>query len=68
MTALDWPGLMRLGLGHLRLPPPVFWALTPAELQMMLGPAAAPRALSRSGLDGLMAAFPDMKGDDDDPI
>ncbi|MFO8127672.1 phage tail assembly chaperone, partial [Yoonia sp.] len=34
---MDWAGLMRAGLHQLRLPPREFWALTPAELQIMLG-------------------------------
>ncbi|MCT4684014.1 MAG: phage tail assembly chaperone, partial [Roseicyclus sp.] len=33
----DWPALMRVGLQGLGLAPAVFWALTPAELLMMLG-------------------------------
>ena len=38
MTAIDWPGLMRLGMVQLGLVPEVFWRLTPAELQMLAGP------------------------------
>ncbi|MDO5528359.1 MAG: phage tail assembly chaperone [Paracoccus sp. (in: a-proteobacteria)] len=34
---LDWPGLMRAGMGRLGLAPDVFWRLTPAELALMLG-------------------------------
>lgn len=58
---LDWPGLMRAGLHGLRLHPAEFWALTPAELALMLGvePGARAAAMSRSGLDALMARFPD---------
>lgn len=64
---LDWPGLMRAGLQGLRLRPAEFWELTPAELALMLGvepgagAAAGVRAgaMSRSGLDALMARFPD---------
>ncbi|MEM1299882.1 MAG: phage tail assembly chaperone, partial [Pseudomonadota bacterium] len=29
---VDWPHLMRLGLGALRLSPEVFWNMTPNEL------------------------------------
>lgn len=39
MGEFDWPGLMRLGLGELRLPPTTFWQLTPRELMMMAGMA-----------------------------
>lgn len=59
MALLDWPGLMRAGLCHLRLRPAEFWALTPAELQLMLGARAGPPPLSRGGLEALMAAYPD---------
>ncbi|MEM9550007.1 MAG: rcc01693 family protein [Pseudomonadota bacterium] len=60
----DWPGLMRLGLHELRLRPDQFWALTPAELRVMLGQGpTAGGPLSRSGLDALLAAYPDKKGD-----
>lgn len=67
---LDWAGLMRAGLqgpglGGLGLRPAEFWELTPAELALMLGvePEAGAGvragAMSRSGLDALMAQFPD---------
>lgn len=59
MTAFDWPGLMRAGLHGLRLRPEQFWALTPAELMLMLGAGAGPAPLSRARLDQLAAAFPD---------
>ena len=55
----DWPALMRLGLHHLRLAPEEFWALTPAELRVMLGEAATARPMGRHRLDELLAAFPD---------
>lgn len=56
---IDWPGLMRAGIGGLRLEPAVFWALTPAELRLMLGLEAAVPPLSRARLAELVAAFPD---------
>ncbi len=60
---LDWPGLMRLGLGRLGLRPAEFWALTPAELLLMLGQGAPPSAqagpLDAAGLAALAARFPD---------
>ena len=37
MKRIAWPGLMQLGLVQLRLPPEVFWDLTPAELMLMAG-------------------------------
>lgn len=67
MSHLDWPGLMRTGLRGLRLSPARFWALTPAELALMLGQGAGQAPLGRTGLDRLMQAFPDpMKGSQDD--
>lgn len=55
----DWAGLMRAGIGGLRLLPQDFWGLTPAELQMMLGVGAVVPPLSRARLEELAAAFPD---------
>ena len=60
--SFDWPALMKAGLVGLRLDPDAFWRLTPAELQMLLDPGdgtASP--LNRSGLDALIAAYPDEK-------
>lgn len=68
MTRIDWPGLMRVGIGQLGLAPEVFWRLTPAELQMLTGlDQPGPVPFSRARLDALVQAFPDrMKGDVDD--
>lgn len=59
---MDWAGLMRAGLGRLRLTPRDFWALTPAELMLMLGitPTSAP--MGRARLMELAAAYPDQEG------
>jgi uncharacterized phage protein (TIGR02216 family) len=63
--ALAWAELMRLGLGALRLPPQVFWAMTPVELQRALEGAgilavgSAGGRVERAALEGLMARFPD---------
>lgn len=62
MTAdrpFDWPALMRLGLSDLRLRPAEFWALTPVELRVMLGPRAEDGPMLGDGLAALMAAYPD---------
>lgn len=56
--SLDWPSLMRAGMIGLRLPPDQFWALTPAELRLLLGYDQS-QPLQRQGLDALMAAYPD---------
>ena len=67
----DWPGLMRLAFRGLGVSPAEFWALTPAELRLMLGQeGAVSRPLSRARLMELAAAFPDRvpdlrKGTDD---
>lgn len=55
----DWPGLMRLGLHGLRLTPREFWALTPAELMVMLGREGAGAPMGRARLEELARAFPD---------
>lgn len=59
MSGFDWPGLMRAGLHGLRLPPDVFWTLTPAELALMLGQGAGTAPMTRDALHALQAAFPD---------
>jgi len=43
----------------MRLSPPDFWALTPAEWRWLATPAPARGALHRHDLDALMRAFPD---------
>lgn len=57
---LDWPALMQVGLRVLGLRPAEFWALTPAELRLMLGQGdQATSVLNRARLDELLAAYPD---------
>lgn len=63
---VDWPGLMRLGLGALRLPPDVFWGMTPREFSRALEGAGlatsgATAALRRKDLEALIERFPDGK-------
>ena len=41
MNGFNGPALMQAGLRSLRLTPAAFWALTPAELALMLGQGAA---------------------------
>lgn len=63
--AFDWPGLMRLGIRALGLKPAEFWALTPAELTLMLGrDGNGANILDRARLEDLAAAFPDLPGPD----
>ena len=66
MSQLDWPALMRAGLCRLGLRPAEFWALTPAELGLMLGGEAGSAPLGRRGLEDLMTSYPDHAGGDDD--
>lgn len=60
MIELDWRGLMQAGLHGLRLRPDQFWALTPAELQIMLGLAQTSPPMRRDRLAELQTAFPDV--------
>jgi uncharacterized phage protein (TIGR02216 family) len=59
MIGLDWRGLMQAGLHGLRLTPAQFWALTPLELQIMLGLSQSAAPMARSRLAELEARFPD---------
>ena len=63
---IDWPALMRAGIRRLGLRPWEFWALTPAELELMLGKPSGVAPLKRTRLDDLMSAYPDLNGDDHD--
>jgi len=65
-VGFDWPALMRAGLHGLGLTPDVFWALTPAELELMLGRNTAEKPMLSDGLAALMAAYPDKKKDQKD--
>ena len=58
-TGFDWHGLMAVAFGELRLKPWEFWALTPHELQVMLGRDAQVGPRSFSDFEGLMSRFPD---------
>ena len=62
---MDWAGLMQTGLHQLRLTPRDFWALTPAELQIMLGTAGRQAPMGRMQFDALLRDFPDdVKGEE----
>jgi uncharacterized phage protein (TIGR02216 family) len=50
---------MRAGIRGLGLRPAEFWALTPAELALMLGIEAGPQAMTRDRLAEMAARFPD---------
>lgn len=68
MAGFDWAALMRAGLRGLRLHPRDFWALTPAELAMMLGQSKGMAPMSRDQLDQLLAAYPDQEGSQNDGL
>ena len=59
----DWAELLRLGLTRLGLRPAEFWALTPVELMLLLGPQAGLRPMDKTGLQALLEAYPDMKNE-----
>ena len=66
MSGLDWPGLMRAGMGQkatggLGLTPDVFWRLTPMELALMQGGGVV-KPMSRNDLAGLLRDWPDVEG------
>ncbi|MBU2982732.1 phage tail assembly chaperone [Lentibacter algarum] len=63
MQQFDWSQLLRVGLTQLRLKPADFWALTPVELMIMLGPQATMRPMDRTGLEALLEAYPDTKNE-----
>mgnify|MGYP003654996410 FL=1 len=60
---MDWPSLMRAGLHGLGLRPSEFWALTPAELQVMLGLDEKLMPMARDRLAELQRAYPDSIGE-----
>lgn len=59
----DWAGLLRAGLGRLGLRPAEFWALTPAELMLLLAAESGARTggtpMGRAGFEALAGAWPD---------
>ncbi len=56
---VDWNGLMRLGIGRLRLAPETFWAMSPREFAAALDGAGVAAPVGRAQLGQLMAKFPD---------
>lgn len=66
MSAFDWPGLMRAGMGALGLHPAQFWNLIPAELVLILGDPSAVAPLDRVRLAELARAWPDKMKEDED--
>lgn len=63
-TGFDWLALMRVAYQGLGLSPKAFWAMTPAEFLILLGPESGAAPLRRDAFDALLARFPDMKNED----
>ena len=59
----DWLELLRAGMRGLGLKPNEFWALTPAEFWLLLGPEAGDMPMGRRRLDELAHAYPDELAD-----
>lgn len=59
MSKIAWPALIRAGCLQLGLRLDDFWALTPAELMLLLGPDKVEQPMARSQLQALMKAHPD---------
>jgi uncharacterized phage protein (TIGR02216 family) len=59
--AFPWREFMVFGLGHLRLAPRDFWAMTPRELAAAMDGVAGvrPGPMARGDLDALVERFPD---------
>ncbi len=49
----DWPALLKLGVQGGGLKPQEFWALTPAEVTLLLGLDAVEKPLNRARLEEL---------------
>jgi uncharacterized phage protein (TIGR02216 family) len=62
----DWPALMRVAFQGLGLSPAEFWALTPSEFLILLGPESGSAPLRRDAFEALLARFPDTKDEDPD--
>jgi uncharacterized phage protein (TIGR02216 family) len=61
MRGLDWPALMHIGLGKLRLRPEEFWRLTPIEFLLLSGLGPGGGSTTRAALEQLCREFPDRR-------
>ncbi len=55
---MDFAGLLRAAAAR-GLRPGEMWALTPAELMVVLGRSGGPAGMGRARLEELAAAYPD---------
>jgi len=67
MAQLDWAAMLRFAVRQRGMTPAAFWALTPAELMLMVGEGSGTRPLTRNRLMELQAAFPDRRPGDTAP-
>lgn len=58
MSEFAFGALLKAGVAA-GLRPAEVWAMTPAELQLIVGPARGAVPLARDGLERLSAAYPD---------
>lgn len=61
MSGIDWGGWMRAGIRDRGLTPREFWALSPAELMLMLGREGVEPPMSRARLEDMARQWPDTK-------
>ncbi len=61
---MDWTTLLGVALREWRMLPRDFWALTPAELGLMLGLDQMPPRMGRERLQDLIRDFPDERTQD----
>ena len=61
---MDWATLLGVALRDLRMMPRDFWALTPAELGMMLGLDLVQPRMGQDRLQDLIRDFPDERTND----
>jgi uncharacterized phage protein (TIGR02216 family) len=60
----DWPAIMGVAYRQLGLSPAQFWAMTPAEFLILLGPETGAGPLRRGAFEALLARFPDKPNED----
>ncbi|WP_210280751.1 rcc01693 family protein [Rhizobium sp. BK181] len=58
-TPFPWARVLHVGLCLLRLPPAIFWTMTPVEFHAVAGGLTPRSAVARADLGALMAQFPD---------
>lgn len=54
---MEWTQLLRIALGQFRIPPDLFWSLTPYELGLIMGRDFMTSQINRAALAELEARF-----------